>query len=294
MTIANHLGRWTRALCAVGIVWLYACGGEGSPGPNAPTVVETVLEAEARSIDEIAASGPPQVTNITATDAVLQFESTLPLACVVVYGTTAAYGSIATDQDMTGGAHRDHTPVLTGLQPDTQYHYRVQGSASDGTFYLSGDMTFRTPPEDGAAELNLASPEAGGRVRAVSSNFGGAGDDETWGALSAVDGSAATAWSSDGDGDDAFIEFELDRPAQVEAVTVWSRIMADGSSQIFEFTLTTDAGVHGPYELRDTERAYRFPVDAVTRVVRLDVVTSSGGNTGLVEFGVFGTFVEDE
>ena len=61
---------------AVGLVWLCACGGDGgTSGPDTPTVGE----AEIRSIDEVAASGPPQVTNITTTDAVLQFDSTIPL-----------------------------------------------------------------------------------------------------------------------------------------------------------------------------------------------------------------------
>ena len=91
MIVASYLSRWTRALGAFGILWLSACGSDEAPGPNAPAVSET----EPRSVDEVAASGPPQVTNITATDAVLQFESTIPLACAVVYGATDAYGSIA-------------------------------------------------------------------------------------------------------------------------------------------------------------------------------------------------------
>jgi hypothetical protein len=75
----------------------------------------------------------------------------------------------------------------------------------------------------------------------------------------------------------------------VYAVEVWTRSMSDGTAQIFSFTITTDSGeVLGPFSLEDAGQAYRFDVDAVARTLRLDVVDSSGGNTGLIEFAVFG------
>jgi hypothetical protein len=136
--------------------------------------------------------------------------------------------------------------------------------------------------------------QAGARVVAVSSNFGGAANDGTWGANSAIDGNRGTAWSSNGDGNDAFIEVELAEPAQVYAVEVWTRSMSDGTAQILAFTLTTDTGnVLGPFELADATEPYRFDIDVVTQSLRLDVVDSSGGNTGLVEFAVYGTPIEE-
>jgi hypothetical protein len=245
---------------------------------------------EVRSLDEVSAAGPPQIVDVADLDAVLAFESSIPLACSVVYGKTTAYGQIATDQDMAGGAHTDHRPILSGLEPDTAYHYRVQGAAADGTLYVGEDGTFRSLPAQDGGETNLAALEAGAQVVAVSSNFGGAANDEAWGANQAIDGDRATAWSSAGDGDGAFIEIELAGPAELHAVEVWTRTMSDGSAEIRTFTLTTDSGeVLGPFTLQDAAQPYRFEVDARARSLRLDVVESSGGNTGLVEFAVYGT-----
>jgi hypothetical protein len=146
----------------------------------------------------------------------------------------------------------------------------VQGTAADGTLYAGEDATFRTPPAPVDAEVNLASLEAGAKVVAVSSNFGAAAND-------------------------AFLEIELAQPAQVHAVEVWTRSMSNGTAQILAFTLTTDTGdVLGLFELADATEPYRFELeDVFARSLRLDVVESSGGNTGLVGLAVYGTPVEE-
>ena len=84
-----------------------------------------------RSIDEVTAGAMPTVTDITASEAVLVFESSIPLVCSVVYGESPDFGMIATDLDMNGGAHSDHHPVMAGLRPNTEYFFRVQGTAAD-------------------------------------------------------------------------------------------------------------------------------------------------------------------
>ena len=291
--MTNRQRKWLLVTpMALIAVMLAAC----QPATTATTELDAaaVPASQVRSIEEISIDGPPQIVEITATDATLTFGSSIPLACSVVYGKTTGYGLIAVDQDMDGGAHTDHRPLLVGLEPDTEYHYRVQGAAADGTLYVGEDGTFRTSPAAEESESNLASLEAGARVAAVSSNFGNAANDGSWGANSAIDGQRGTAWSSNGDGDDAFIEIELAQPAQIRAVEVWTRSMSDGTAQIFAFTLSTDAGdALGPFDLPDAAQPYRFEVDAVARSLRLDVVESSGGNTGLVEFAIYGTPIKE-
>lgn len=239
-------------------------------------------------------SGPPDLQVLSDSEAQLLFVSDIPLACSVVYGETTEYGMLTLDQDMAGGAHTDHHPILPDLKPDTLYHYRLQGSAEDGTIYMSENMTFRTPPAEEPTETNLASIEAGAEVIAVSSNFGGAANDETWGANNALDGSRASEWSSDGDGDGAFIEVALAERAQLDAIEIWTRSMSNDTAQIFEVTITTDSGeILGPYTLPNAAQAHRFEIDVVASTLRLEVTESNGGNTGLVEFAAYGTPVEE-
>ncbi len=262
-----------------------ACDSDSPTGSDQDSLI--------RPLEEVSASGPPVVTDVTGSGAILVFDSSVPLVCSVIYGKTTDYGLIATDDDMLGGAHSTHSPFMPGLEPDTEYHYRVQGTAADGTLYVSEDMTFRTPAQDPEPEANLLSAAAGARIVAVSSNFGAAANDERWGAGSAIDESPGTAWSSAGDGDEAFIEIELAGPARLHAIEVWTRSMSNNTAQIFSFTITTDVDeTIGPFDLVDASQAYRFEIDTVTSSLRFDVVSSNGGNTGLVEFAAFGTLLD--
>lgn len=280
---SNHKFKFTAIAAFILLLVVAAC----SPNPDAEST------SNIRPLEEVYTSGPPEMTDITASDAVLRFDSSRPLACSVIYGETTSYGMIAVDQDMGGGAHSDHHPILTGLEPDTEYHYRLQGTAPDGTLYISEDMIFRTPAQEATPEVNLASLEAGASVISVSSNYGGATNEEPWGANSAIDGDRASAWSSNGDGNDAFIEIRLAQPAHLHAVEIWTRTMSNNTAQIFSFTLITDTGeVLGPFNLDDAEQSYRFEIDSVANSLRLDVVDSNGGNTGLIEFAAYGTPVK--
>ncbi len=237
--------------------------------------------------------GQAELLDITDDGARVHVISNLPLACSVVYGPTTDFGQLATDSDMGGGAHEEHNALLVNLEPDTLYYYRFQGSDVQGNLYVSDVMTFRTPPESETVTENLASPERGAQIVGVSSNFSGQPNDGRWGALNAFDDNPNTAWSSAGDGDDAWIEVELAERSRITRVEFWTRFMSDGSAQITSFTITTETGeVYGPFELPDAEQSYMFDVEIEAKTLRFDVETSSGGNTGAVEIAVYGEPVE--
>jgi hypothetical protein len=213
-----------------------------------------------------------------------------PPAVVVRPLEEVSVDGLPTVTAINGTGHTDHHPLLYDLEADTDYQFRVQGTAADGTIYVGDNISFRSAESPVPGETDLASLEAGAQVVDVSSNFGGTDNDGTWGANKALDGSAATAWASFGDGNDAFVEVQLAAPAMLSSIEVWTRLMADGSSQIFAFTVTVDGTqVLGPFSLPDALRAYAFDVDVRATSLRLDVVDSSGGNTGLIEFAAYGT-----
>jgi hypothetical protein len=237
--------------------------------------------------------GEVELLDIVDDSARLHVISTLPLACSVVYGPTLEFGQLSVDADMGGGAHEEHNALLVNLEPDTLYYYRFQGTDVYGNLYVSDVMTFRTLTQSDEVIENLASPERGAQIVGVSSNFGGQPNDGRWGALNAFDDNPNTAWSSDGDGDDAWVEVELAERSRITRVEFWTRFMSDGSAQITSFTITTDDGeVYGPFELPDAEQSYTFDVEIEAKTLRFDVETSSGGNTGAVEIAVYGEPIE--
>ncbi len=252
-------------------------------------VVEVRLENYTfRPIEDIV-NRPLEVTGFANGTATLPIETAIPVACSVVYGTTTEFGQLSLDQDMAGGTHAIHSPLLTDLEPDTTYYFRVQGVDDNGVVYISDVMTFTTPPAEEAVNDNLLSPENGAEIIGYSSAYGGADIDERWGVGSAFDANPGTAWSTAGDGDDAWVEVKLAQPSHISRIEFWTRFMNDGTARILSFTVTTDSGeVYGPFELLDAEQMYGFDVDFVAESLRFDVVESTGGNTGAAEIAAYG------
>jgi hypothetical protein len=241
-------------------------------------------------LSEILADGPT-FTGLTATSVTVELDTTLPVACSVVYGTTPAFGAIATDTDMAGGGHTHHHPLLGGLAPNTTYLLRMQGTAPDGTIYVSDTYSLTTPAAAPAAAnplgRNVALASEGAMVAAVSSNYGGGDLDSSYGGNKAIDGDPATEWSSNGDGDKAWIEIDLGRETQITGVGLRTRTMTT-SAQIASFRVLTDKGdILGPFTLPDATAVFDFPAAATAKTLRFEVVSSSGGNTGVGEIAVY-------
>lgn len=274
----------------VGIVTV-VIAQDDQPEAIAPEILEqiTFLPVDAILEDELV------VTNF-ANDgtATLPIVTSVPVACTIVYGTTPEFGSLSVDQDMDGGTHSNHNPLLSDLEPETTYYFRVQGVDDLGNIYLSETMTFTTPAMIEEVNNNLLSVENGAEIIGYSSAFGGADIDETWGIGKAFDGSSNSAWSSAGDGDDAYVEVKLAGRALIHQVEFWTRSMSNNTAQIFEFTVTTDSGeMFGPFELPDAEQSYTFDVEIEADTLRFDVVDSNGGNTGAVEIAVYGELLDN-
>lgn len=264
---------------------LAACSPTSQPTlPNGVTV---------RPIDEII-SQPLEVTNF-ANDgsAALPIHTNVPVACTIVYGRTMQFGSVSLDQDMAGGTHSDHNPLLSGLEPETQYYFRLQGVDAAGVIYVSDVMTFTTPPRSTTEVKNLASPALDAEIVGYSSAYGNAAPNAAWGVGNAFDDNPNTAWSSAGDGNNAWVEIKLARPARVTAVSFHSRSMSDGTAITLAFTVTTNTGeTFGPFELPDASKPYQFDVAFEAQTLRFELVETTGGNTGAVDIALFGEFIE--
>jgi hypothetical protein len=183
---------------------------------------------------------------------------------------------------------------MRNLKPDTQYLYRLQGSDEHGNLFVSEIFTFRTPPESDEKSANLLSPDNGAQILEVSSNWNDQPNDGSFGINNAFDDDPGTAWSSNGDGNDAYVTVQLGQRSHLSAISFWTRTMSNNTAQIFSFTVTTETGeIYGPFELPDPEQAYEFEVDLLAESLRFDVVDSNGGNTGAVEIVVYGEAVSE-
>lgn len=262
------------AAAAAAALLLGACAGSSEDASAAAT-------PDILAVEDVIGDGIEIVPDPSGTSAVLKVTSDLPLACAVVYGTADSFGLIATDDDMGGAAHTDHSAQMRGLAPDTTYRYRLQGSDPAGNFYASQVMEFTTPSARAVERPgeNVA-PEAS--VAAVSSEFS-----DAFAAANAIDGDPSTDWSSAGDGDDASLTVDLGKATDLVGVGVRSRSMGDGSAIIETFSITLDDGeALGPFEV-GTEELSIQELTGSASTVRFDAVTSTGGNTGLIDLEIY-------
>ena len=104
-----------------------------------------------RSFTTLTATGLPVVTTNPAT-LIASFSATLNgslnphgLTTTVSfqYGTTTAYGSTTPMRTKTGNTYRDISANISGLSPNTVYHFRIVATNSAGTRF-GGDRTFTT------------------------------------------------------------------------------------------------------------------------------------------------------
>lgn len=85
-----------------------------------------------------------RVISVATTSAQISWKTYRSVVCNVDYGTSIYYGSLYREQRPA----TEHTAVLSGLQPETLYHFRVQYLDADSASYYSYDYSFKTGEAD--------------------------------------------------------------------------------------------------------------------------------------------------
>lgn len=233
-----------------------------------------------------------RVEDLASTRAVIRFDTSRPTTCEVEWGLSMdALTTTATDPNMELGTFaEDHEVPLEDLNPDTMIFFRAKATDPMGETYYSDVMSFRTEMGDGSpVRVNVALMSMGSSIVDKSSTISNMADASTWGANNAIDGSMSTEWSSNGDGDDAWLVIDLGQMRDVEAFGFRSRKMADGTSIITSVQIIFDGDtMMGPFETPDPDQRYIFEI-APTRArrVRVEAVTTTGGNSGVKEIELF-------
>ena len=84
------------------------------------------------------------VTNITAKGAVISWQTDEPADTQTEWGPTTAYGY---QSPLDTVLKTSHQVALSGLQPNTLYHFRVLSRDASGNLAVSSDQTFQTLPD---------------------------------------------------------------------------------------------------------------------------------------------------
>ena len=192
------------------------------------------------------------------------------------------------------GVRRMGAGDVEGIPPNTAVQKRNpfdEGAAFLSWFLVDTAQPFATAARFQAPDVegaNLALAGKGASIVAVSSNFGGGNLESAYGANNVLDGDPSTEWSSDGDGDSAWIEIALATRTNVTSLGFWTRTMGT-SAQISSFQVVTDSGrTVGPFTVGSAATVTFFETDFEATRLRFEVIESSGGNTGAIEIEVYG------
>lgn len=122
----------------------------------------------------VTTGGAAQVTITTATLTGTVNPRGLTTSYFFQYGTTTAYGTRTPSTSAgKGGAGVAAAAQVTGLAPNTRYHYRLLGHNSDGTV-AGNDRTFRTPRQPLGLALTAApNPVVFGGLTTLSGTLSG-------------------------------------------------------------------------------------------------------------------------
>ncbi len=258
---------------------------------------ENESESTAQSPSELGERGmirfiDLRVEDISATRAVVRFDTDIPTTCEVEWGSSRdALINTAVDPSMVEGEFEtDHEVPIEDLNPDTTYYLRAVAEDAQGREDVSSVISFQTLSQAATPEgTNIATLAMGSSIDEVSSNFGNAANDATWGANNGIDGSMSSEWSSNGDGNDAWISIDFGQTRKIEHFGFRSRKMTNGTAIITSVQVTfDDTTTVGPFATPSPDELYLFALSPIeARYARIEVLDSSGGNTGAKEIQFF-------
>ncbi|TDO73391.1 F5/8 type C domain-containing protein [Halanaerobium saccharolyticum] len=229
----------------------------------------------------------PEITNLTGSGVKIKFSSNEPTLSSTAIGSTNNFGRIA--RAPGSNPSENHQVTILGLQSESKYFTETITIDKAGKLIRSKIMTFRTPQiEAENVRENQALLEKGAEITAVSSNFGN-DISGSFGALNTIDGDPGTEWSSQGEGDEAWIEIKLKEKMKINGFGFWSRTMGDtGEIRVLK-VLTGDGENLGTFTIPDAEKLYNFSFPSTTaEKLRFEVVESTGGNTGARTIRIYG------
>jgi hypothetical protein len=126
-----------------GAIWNFIASSSGDSSNafncNGDTTITTVNDDPGGGGSDITGIA---ATNLKPTEATIVWHTVAISGSVVYYGKTTSYGrASAYNSNMVN----NHSVTLTGLEPNTTYHFRVSGNDSGGATHASDDNTFKTP-----------------------------------------------------------------------------------------------------------------------------------------------------
>ncbi len=105
-----------------------------------------------------------QVVDITTTSARVTWDTNEDADSTVAYGLTSLYSSSEEDDELT----TSHSILLTGLTPDTEYHFQVLSTDASSNQAFSDDDTFTTDEDEAPGNVSNLSIVEGDTVLVLS------------------------------------------------------------------------------------------------------------------------------
>jgi hypothetical protein len=111
-----------------------------------------ILTTSQDSVPPVISSQGPQIVELNHNKVTIKWDTDKKSSSLVQYGTTISYGQETGTSDQSVA----HQVTVYGLEPETQYHYRVKSVDAFNSVGFSEDHTFTTPAENGLNSIKVS------------------------------------------------------------------------------------------------------------------------------------------